>query len=98
LPPAPEKFKKITPSAPVVKRKINSILFFKIIIFLCFVIFYYLGIKNNYIGFLKSKDKIDALLSAIGFFSFSVVMLECFIFFMDKKIKWVFLTLFFIMF
>ena len=72
--------------------------YFKIIIFICFVVFYYLGIKNNYIGFLKSKSQFDSIISAIGFFTFSIVMLECFIFYFSKKIKWLFLIVFVIMF
>jgi len=76
----------------------SKVFYFKIIIFICFVIFYYMGVKNNFIGFLKHKNNFDALISAIGFFSFSIVMLECFLFFIRKKIKWLFISLFLIMF
>jgi hypothetical protein len=90
---------KPEPVVNIVKSKIDyKLLSFKVIIFICFLIFYYLGVKNNYIGFLKSKSKLDALISAIGFFSFSIVMLECFIFYLKKKIKYLFLIVFIVMF
>jgi hypothetical protein len=84
-----EPVKEITKeNLPVIKGnkfKIDKILAFKIIIFVVFIAFLYLGIKYNFISFYQTKDFYDALISAIGFFVFSIVSFECFILFIINK-------------
>jgi len=67
------------------KSRIDMDLLFKIILFIVFVDFIFIGIKYLYFGMLKYKDNIDALSCAIAFMLIAVVFFKMFFIELQKK-------------